>query len=164
MLVLLLCVYIGISHLSNPAYWGFFGGVNLGIHEFGHLLFGVGGKFISVLGGTIAQLSLPIICAVAFLWQRDYFAICFCGVWFSSSMYNVAWYLADARAQQIPLLGGNAVTHDWHYLLSQMHILPWDKTIALILRVFAFMIMWGSIFLGAWMIWLMVKPRTGRGA
>jgi len=56
-------------------------GADLGVHEFGHILFGFAGQFIAVAGGTIAQLAAPLICAVMFWRQPDYFALTLTGVW-----------------------------------------------------------------------------------
>lgn len=160
-LLLILFVYIGCRHFSNPSYSGVFWGINLGIHELGHLLFGFAGKFMTVAGGTILQLTGPIISAIMFVRQSDYFALCFSGVWLSTNLYNIAGYVGDARTQITPLVsvGGKDVIHDWYYLLSRMHILQWDTTIASFIRLLAFITMWGSIAVGIWMLWLMIRSQ-----
>ena len=43
---------------------------------------------------------------------------------------DVARYIGDARAQELPLLGGEDSIHDWWYLLINWDLLPRDLTIA----------------------------------
>jgi len=158
-LLLIFFIYVGCRHLANPLYTSIFGGINLGIHELGHILFRFTGEFIMVAGGTILQLAVPLASAVMFIFQPDYFAVTVCGVWFATNLYSVATYVADARAQMLSLVtvGGGDAIHDWHYLLSRMHILSWDTSIAVFVRLLAFVSMWGSIIVGVWMLWIMAK-------
>ena len=45
-------------------------------HEAGHILFSPFGRFMTVLGGSLTQVLVPLLCAGAFLWQtRDPFAV-----------------------------------------------------------------------------------------
>jgi len=158
-LLLIVLIYFGFRHLVNPFYSSIFGGINLGIHELGHIIFSFGGQFITIAGGTILQLAAPLICAAIFVFQPDYFAVCVCGVWLSTNFYNVATYVGDARAQMLPLVsvGGGDAIHDWHYIFSRMHILSWDTGIAAFIRFLAFISMWGSIVIAVWMLWVMAK-------
>ncbi len=78
--LLLFFVYIGVRHIFDVTYHSLFDGLNLIIHEGGHLLFSYGGEFIGFAGGTILQLIAPVGSAVMFARQRDYFAISACGV------------------------------------------------------------------------------------
>ncbi|MDQ2666781.1 MAG: zinc ribbon domain-containing protein, partial [Gemmatimonadota bacterium] len=41
---------------------------------------------------------------------------------------HIAVYVADARAQELPLVGGGE--HDWAYLLGQLGLLTRDHAIA----------------------------------
>jgi hypothetical protein len=163
-LLLLWLAWIGIEHLRDPLYSSLFGGLNLGTHEAGHLLFAYFGfEFLMVAGGTLLQLAAPVGAAVVFLRQPDYFALSVCGAWLATNFYNVATYLADARAQELPLVsvGGGAgeVMHDWHYMLSHLHLLAWDTRFASFARLIAFLVMWGSVAFGAWMLWKIARSR-----
>jgi hypothetical protein len=164
-LLLVFLIYVGYRHFVNPDYCSIFGGVNLGVHELGHIIFGFAGEFVSIAGGTILQLAAPIACAVMFLRQPDYYALCLCGVWLSTNLYGIATYVADARELVLPLVsvGGGEVIHDWNYMLSRMNILSWDKAIAAFLRGCALILMWGSIIIAIWMLWEMAvfKIRGG---
>ncbi|MFC1510134.1 hypothetical protein ACFL49_00535 [Candidatus Omnitrophota bacterium] len=153
----LLCIFVGlgICYLFDPTFWSVISPVNLMIHESGHFIFGFAGVTLAILGGTLMQLLIPLVFGGYFLFQPDYFAACFCSVWFSMNLYESATYIADARAQALPLLGGDGSTHDWHFLLSQMFLLPYDTAIANGIRVVAFIIFWSSLAFGAWMVWEM---------
>jgi len=153
-------VYIGLRHLGDPLYTSLIGGINLGIHELGHVLLGWAPKFLMILGGTLFQLAAPVAAAFVFLRQRDYYAIGFCGFWLATNLYSVAAYVADARAMMLPLVGVGAgePEHDWHYLLSTLHLLRLDTTFGFLLRVAAFLFMWGSIAFCCRLLWLMARP------
>ncbi|HUL41136.1 MAG TPA: hypothetical protein VLV32_04425 [Burkholderiales bacterium] len=161
-LFLLWLAWVGIEHIRDPLYTSLFGGLNLGIHEMGHLVFRFDGEFLMVAGGTILQLAAPLASAVMFLRQPDYFALSVCGAWLSTNLYNVATYIGDARAQELPLvsLGRGEIIHDWHYMLSHLHLLAWDTRFASFTRLMAFLAMWGSIAFGVWILWKMAKSKA----
>jgi hypothetical protein len=108
---------------------------NLVFHEAGHVILGVFGRFISVLGGSLFQFAVPLILAGAFLRQQDAFAAAVCTWWAGQNLLDVAPYIADARALQLVLIGGQTGAevegHDWEYLLTQMNLLHLDRTIGL---------------------------------
>jgi hypothetical protein len=108
---------------------------NLVFHEAGHVILGVFGRFISVLGGSLFQFAVPLILAGAFLRQQDAFAAAVCTWWAGQNLLDVAPYIADARALQLVLLGGQTGAevegHDWEYLLTQMNLLHMDRTLGL---------------------------------
>jgi hypothetical protein len=161
-----LVVYLawaGVQHLRDTDYTSWFGALDLGIHEAGHVVFGMlgGFEFLSVAGGTLLQCAAPIAAAVMFVRQPDYFAAAFCGGWLSMSLYNVATYMADARELDLPLLnvGGGEADHDWNYMLAALGLLDLDTVLAGLVRVVAFALMWGSVALQAWMLWRMARGR-----
>ena len=58
--------------------------------------------------------------------RGHYFAVPICGAWLSTNLYSVATYMADARAQQLPLLtvgDPEFVEHDWFVMFSGIHVL-----------------------------------------
>ena len=154
--------YVAVRHLADPLYTSLFGSLNLALHEGGHLLFGyLPGEFLTVAGGTLLQLAAPVLSAVMFLRQPDYFAITVCGAWLATNLYNVAAYIADARAQELPLVtvgdGECVICHDWGYMLGQLGMLSLDTTLAGLVRLLAFLVMWGSLAAGGWMLWRMAR-------
>jgi hypothetical protein len=162
--VVLWLAYIGVRHLADPLYTSLFGPLNLALHEAGHLLFAyLPGEFLAVAGGTLLQLAAPLMSAAMFLRQPDYFAITVCGAWLATNLYNVAAYMADARAQELPLVtvgdGECVICHDWGYMLGQLGLMSFDTTLAGLVRLLAFFVMWGSLGVGAWMIMRMARNR-----
>ena len=106
---------------------------NLLFHEAGHLIFGVFGNTMGLYGGTLGQLVIPVICAIAFLIWKSYVSVAVALLWFFENFFNIAMYVADARARVLPLVGGGK--HDWTTILSGLGALQHDTTIASALRV-----------------------------
>jgi hypothetical protein len=102
---------------------------DLVIHEAGHFFFMLFGKFIYTAGGTLMQIILPSFIAFYFF-RNDYrTGVQFSLLWLGQNFINISVYAADARAQRLPLLGGNSVYHDWHYLLGELNILSLDSEV-----------------------------------
>ena len=118
-LVVGLAVYV--SWLAFGYRYHVLDGVNLLIHEAGHVVFGALGQTVAIAGGTILQLLFPVAFVVHFWRHGQRFAAAVCGVWASESLMYTARYLGDARAQELPLVGGHI--HDWNYLLGQAGLL-----------------------------------------
>jgi hypothetical protein len=157
--------YVLFRHLSDPLYSSIIGGINLGIHELGHMVFGFLGQSISVAGGTIFQLALPVFAGFNFYRQKDFFAIALSFGWLSTNFFNIATYVADARRQELPLvsIGGGAVWHDWEYMLSGMHILKYDTLIAGFIRLLAVLSMLVCFAAGSWLLWQMAQDNNKGG-
>jgi len=135
------------QYITNIQYFGFIDGVNLLMHEAGHLLFSFGGEFITVLGGTLLQLIMPKLFTGYFLLKKDFLGISFGLAWLSTSLFNIATYIADAQEMVLPLVGGDGVGHDWNYLLIQTNLLQVDDQIAWIIRLISWAIIIGAIIL-----------------
>jgi hypothetical protein len=128
---------IGSSIESNAAGNSVLHLVNLPFHEAGHILFRPFGAFITSLGGTLGQLLMPLICMVVLLLKtRDPFGASVALWWFGENFLDIAPYMNDARAGQLPLLGGNFGHsspygfHDWQYLLTESGLLQYDHALA----------------------------------
>jgi hypothetical protein len=90
--------------------------VDLAIHEAGHVFFAFCGEFVAVAGGTIMQLSVPLIFAGYFFLKNDRYSAGVVLLWLGQNSINVARYAGDAQKMELELLGGGG--HDWNYLLS----------------------------------------------
>ena len=124
---------------------------NLLFHEAGHPIVGMFSQRLETYGGTIGQLVFPVILAVSFWHQGQ--ALSFAGavIWFFENWLNIARYLADARQQQLPLVGGG--DHDWHRILSRWHLLQHDIAIAAVVKTIGWAGMiaaYGWVFYRAW--------------
>jgi hypothetical protein len=153
--------WVGVGHLRDPLYSSLFGGITLAVHELGHLLLSWAGQFLGVAGGSLAQVAAPAAAAWLLFRQRDYFGVAVAGAWESFSLWNLATYVGDARARELPLIGFVPdPIHDWNWLLSKLGILTWDRGLASLTWVSAFAVWAASLSLGAWLCWNMA--RTGK--
>jgi hypothetical protein len=128
-------------------------GVFVPIHEGGHLLFRFFGEFLSVAGGTLLQLGVPVALASYFLFQRQAQGVAFCLFFFFEQFLPIATYMGDARAQDLPLLtigDGDYVIHDWNYLFGRLGLLQHDIQIAGAVRFVGWV---GMLCVAGWLIW-----------
>lgn len=121
--------------------------INLPFHEAGHVLFRPLGDFMTVLGGSLMQVLVPLIVMFTFLIkEREPFAAALGLWWTGQSLMDLAPYINDARNGQMLLLGGNFGAdnpdfHDWHNLLERMGLLHWDHGLADLTDFFGAMLM-----------------------
>lgn len=109
--------------------------VSIPFHEAGHVLFSPFGDLIVTLGGSLAQVLVPAVCAAAFLTTSvDFFAAAVCVWWVGENLLDVAMYINDARALDLVLLGGRTGAegegHDWEHILQSLGALHLDHRIA----------------------------------
>ena len=110
--------------------------VNLPFHEAGHIFFSIFGRFMTILGGSLTQCLVPLICLLTFLVKtKDPFAASVSLWWLGESLIDLAPYINDARALKLMLLGG--VTgrdvedyHDWEFILRKLGLLGYDHLMA----------------------------------
>lgn len=130
-------VLIGNALLGGHLF-SWFDLVFIPIHEGGHLLFRIFGEWVSVAGGTFLQLFAPFALATYFAFRRQAMGTAFCAFFFFEQFQPTATYMADARAQELPLLtvggDGEDVIHDWFYLFSHAGVLEHDTQIASVVR------------------------------
>jgi len=142
--------------------WGLFGGITFGAHEFGHLVFALfGNTFLTVAGGSLMQLLIPIG-AGAVLWRsRDWVGVAVAGLWLAAAIGDLSWYVGDARALELPLvsMGGEGDDHDWNYLLRTFDLLRSDLAIAAQLRRVGDLIWFGSLVGGLVVCWRRWRAR-----
>jgi hypothetical protein len=113
--------------LRAPESYTWLDSLDLAIHETGHLVFAFGGERLALLGGTLLQLLVPVAIAVALWRQGDGHGATVPLWWLGQSCWNVSVYIKDARAQELPLVGGGE--HDWAILLGETGLLPRDQAI-----------------------------------
>jgi hypothetical protein len=122
----LLYAYFDTSGFLFPDY------VNLIIHEGGHFFFSWFGHSIMILGGTLGELIVPLLCAAAFFGQRQATGFAFSIFWFFENFPYIGTYMADARTASLPLVGSEE--SDWTILFTQWGILAQDQKIGGIMR------------------------------
>jgi len=128
-IILPLAIYFALTW----KHYGMIDNADLVIHEAGHIFFALFGRYIYTMGGGLMQIILPSI--IAFYFLKTYYrtGVQFSLLWLGQNFINISVYASDARAQELPLLGGNHVYHDWHYLLNEINMLEYDQEIGLII-------------------------------
>ncbi|MBS0164777.1 MAG: hypothetical protein JSR29_01720 [Nitrospira sp.] len=109
--------------------------INLPFHEAGHVIFMPFGRFMTILGGTLGQILMPLICLGTFLVKtRDPFGGAVALWWTAESLMDIAPYINDARALDLMLIGGvtgkETDGHDWNNILSMLNLLEQDHRLA----------------------------------
>jgi len=135
-----LVFYIAFLGYGFSAHGGFLfiDSANLVVHEGGHNLFGWFGPTLGLWGGTLLQWLVPFLLAAYFFCERQAAGFVFCLFFFFENWLYTATYMADARAQELPLVttgDPDFVEHDFHAIFSSTGVLDYDTKIALVVRV-----------------------------
>ncbi len=148
-------VCLACHYLGGQAWVPILDSANLAFHEAGHPLLGFFSERLAVYGGTLFQLAFPA--AVAWHFQRRGQAAGFAAalVWLGENLLNVARYMADARTQILPLVGGGE--HDWTEILGRWGLLQADTRLAGLLRFAASLLIVGAC------LWLHRQRIRNRG-
>jgi hypothetical protein len=130
-------------------------GANLAFHEAGHPIAGLFlGERAVVYGGTFAQLVFPAVVAVRGWLQREIAACALGVVWLCENLWNIARYMADARARMLPLVGGG--DHDWTEILTRWGVLHLDGSLAGLVRLIGWL---GMLAVLGWVAWRVTSDR-----
>ncbi|BCS30964.2 hypothetical protein TBR22_A01650 [Luteitalea sp. TBR-22] len=120
--------------------------VSLPFHEAGHVILAPFGRFVSVLGGSLFQVLVPVACWIAFSTRHpDPWGRVVSAWWTGQNACDVALYVNDARALRLVLLGGRTGAevegHDWEYLLGRLGLLAQDHRLAWVLHALGALLM-----------------------
>ncbi|HSN03521.1 MAG TPA: hypothetical protein VLS44_00955 [Nitrospira sp.] len=161
-LVFLLLLWWGTKFIVAPLETNYTGEsflhlINLPFHEAGHLIFSPFGRFMMILGGSLGQVLMPLVCLGTFLLKtRDPFGGSVALWWTAESLMDVAPYINDARAMDLILLGGvtgkETDGHDWNNLLTMLGLLEWDHRLAHLVYSTGILLMLGSFVWGGWLL------------
>ncbi|NOZ23985.1 MAG: hypothetical protein GXP25_23150 [Planctomycetes bacterium] len=154
---------VGFSRTSGQAH-SVFSGIDLGIHELGHVVTCWLPNLLCALAGTVAQCVAPLIAAFSFFRKGILFETCFCIWWSGENMICSSYYIADAKSMDLPLVtpfGGEA-HHDWNYILRTVGLLRWDTTLAFFVRAGGTLLVLGGIAAGIAVLWAMRERDLGR--
>jgi hypothetical protein len=121
---------------------------NLVFHEAGHPIFGLLGSTVGLYGGTLGQLAIPGGIAAVFWARREAVGFAVTGFWFFENFLNISRYMADARAQVLPLVGGGE--HDWTNIFMRWGVLSSDTAIAGFVAGVGWL---GMIGVWGWLAW-----------
>jgi hypothetical protein len=160
--VYLLLVWWGCTFIVAPLETNYAGEsvlhlINLPFHEAGHLLFAPFGRFMMLLGGSLGQILMPVICLGTFLVKtRDPFGASVCLWWAAENFMDIAPYIDDARAMDLVLLGGvtgkETDGHDWNNVLAMLGWLRHDHELAHLSHDVGIVLMILSFVWGGWLL------------
>jgi hypothetical protein len=154
-----LVFYVGFLAYAFSTHGGFLfiDNANLVVHEGGHNLFGWFGATLGLWGGTLLQWLVPLLLAMYFFTQRQTSGFVFSLFFFFENWLYTATYMADARAQELPLVttgDPDFVEHDFHAIFSSLGVLEYDTKIAMTVRILG----WCGML--ACVGWLASRTRT----
>jgi hypothetical protein len=152
-LVAWLVFYTAFLLYAFSAHGGFLfiDSANLVVHEGGHNLFGWFGPTLGLWGGTLLQWLVPFLLAAYFFKERQTTGFVFCLFFFFENWLYTATYMADARAQVLPLVttgDPDLVEHDFFRIFSNLGVLDHDTRIAGLVRILGWC---GMIAVVCWM-------------
>jgi hypothetical protein len=143
------CVFLLLVFKSEPGFVLLLDHANLLFHEAGHPFYGIFSARLTPYGGTLGQLTFPAVLAISFWRKGESISFAASIIWFFENGLNISRYMADARAQVLPLVGGGE--HDWAYIFGKWGVTTFDTRIAGCVR----MISWTGIVVAAlWILWL----------
>lgn len=155
-------VVYAIAGLTAEDYSGaftFLHGVDLLIHEAGHVVFSIGrifgetflGELIYFAGGSLLQIIVPAVIVGNFLLSAQYYAAAVALYWVAQNFTDVAIYIKDASAMELPLLADGLI-HDWNYILGSLNLLDWDQAIGGIVHFIGVLLFIAAILFGVFCV------------
>ena len=134
------------------------------IHEFGHVLFRPLGEFMTLLGGSLFQVLLPLIFGGIFVVKnRDPFAASVMLWWAAVAVMDVAPYVYDAfQPVHVLLTGrtGDNGAHDFIDVLGDLGLLHKAQPIGRGVHAFGFLMMVAALAWGGWIVWQQYRRST----
>ena len=116
---------------------------NLALHEAGHPLVGLFSQRLEVYGGTLFQLVFPASVVFHFWRRAQPVAVAAGVVWLGENLHNIGRYMADARVQELQLVGGGH--HDWTEIFSRWGVLDLDSRLANLTHALGWFLMLGAV-------------------
>lgn len=130
--------------------------VDLGIHEFGHMIAMWAPRPFVALAGSLLQVTAPLALAAYFWFAcKELSSAVLLVAWSGASLRNVSVYMADANVRLLPLLGGQE-GHDWAYLFGVWDVLPQAEKIAGFVSVLGWLTFVCALAL---VVWGFARPR-----
>ena len=141
-------LFFALLFCSEPGFIFMVDHANLLFHEAGHPLVGLFSDRLEPYGGTIGQLVFPCVLAVGFWRKGQPLSLAAAGIWFFENWLNIGRYMADARQQELPLVGGGV--HDWSTIFTRWDLLQHDVQIAAVVKAIGWI---GMAAACGWVLW-----------
>jgi hypothetical protein len=142
---------------GDPGWTPILDSANLAFHEAGHMVYGVFGDTAALYGGVLGQLTFPLVVVGVFFVRRQPHGVAVGAIWFAQNLFNIARYMADARAQELPLVGGGE--HDFEHIFTRWGVLGRDLAIADHTRTIAWILIAAAL---AWLGWRYRRDQSRR--
>lgn len=151
-------------YLRDPSHTPIWDGINLAFHELGHVVFLPFPDFLTVLGGTLLQILVPLVAGWILIRQKDDFGGAVALFWLGTNLMGIAIYAGDARSQALPLVSPfpGEIVHDWNYLLGTLGLLESEARIARLLRTGGYGALLGSLLVGGAILLVMATDPVRR--
>lgn len=142
--------------------------IMLPIHEAGHILFIPFGRFMTVLGGSLFQVLLPLVLMASFMFgfggsRHDNFAASLMLWWAAMAIIDVAPYIWDAFDPKMLLLGGKTGAesdgHDWQNILGDLGLIKRAHLIAGMAHKLGLVVMLVAYAWGAALVYFQFQNR-----
>ncbi|MEZ4365408.1 MAG: hypothetical protein R2939_03860 [Kofleriaceae bacterium] len=148
-----------VLHVAGlPDWTGLLDDANLAFHEAGHLVYGIFGDTAGLYGGVLGQLTLPLVVVGVFYWRRQATGVAVGWMWCFENLPNIGRYMADARAQELPLAGGGQ--HDFTNIFTRWDVLDADVLIGARVTQLGWLGMGAAL---AWLTWRYHVQLRARG-
>lgn len=134
--------------------------IEFGVHEASHMIMAFLPPIITAAAGSIGEVGFTALIAYAGFRAKSYFAGIFGLLWVMLAMNSAGRYMADARAQQLQLIGmSDHPIHDWNFVFGQLGWLQADTLIGSAVRIVGDSIGAAGLLLG---LFLVIKMFTIR--
>lgn len=137
-------------------------------HEFGHLLFRPLGEFMTLLGGSLTQVLIPLGFLLLFaLKNRDNFTSALMLWWTGTQFLDIAPYIYDARTPRHVLLTGRTGDtggHDFIDVLGDLGLLGRAHELAWGVHKFGLLVMLAAWAWSGLILYRQYQARSEQGA
>lgn len=133
--------------------------IQFGVHEASHIVTMFLPSFFVAIAGSVGEIVFTALLLFACIKYKSYFAAIFASLWLMLALRSVGRYMADARAQTLPLIGpGESVQHDWHYIFAQLGWLQADVVLGGVVQGLGILIGAGALLFGlACIVWKLMQ-------
>lgn len=123
--------------------------VQFGVHEVGHMAFMFAPPLVTALAGSACEILFTVLIVVAAVRAKSYWALVFGLLWMMMALMSVGNYMADARAQAMPLMGPSVdAVHDWNFIFGELGWLQADVVLGTITKVIGGIVGAGALVIG----------------
>jgi hypothetical protein len=150
--------WIAWKHAGDIWWASIFSGINLAFHEIGHVLFGFSGsELLTIAGGTVLELLVPVVAAALLARQRDAFGVGVAAFWLGTAFASVGRYVYDTRSQIMNRvsIGPTGGPDDWTYLLGRWGLIRQDRVIGMTVKEIGVAVMAAGITWSCFVLWRM---------